>query len=63
MITNPADICRECELKEINHALYAALDTQCAYCVGRTAPGNPCDGCITGEALKKARGEIANDRA
>ena len=34
--------------------LYEALETQCAYCVGREAKGNPCENCITGKALRKA---------
>ena len=37
--------------------MYEALDTQCEYCIGKEAIGSPCEGCIVGKALRKARGE------
>ena len=37
--------------------MYEALDTQCEYCVGKEARNCPCEECIVGKALRKARGE------
>lgn len=37
--------------------LYEALDTTCEYCIGKEATDCPCERCITGKALRKARGE------
>ena len=36
--------------------LYEALETTCEYCIGKEATGCPCERCITGKALRKARG-------
>ena len=54
-----AEVCGEANAHLIAAApdLYEALETQCAYCVGREAKDNPCENCITGKALRKARGE------
>lgn len=41
--------------------MYEALDTQCAYCVGKEATNCPCEECIVGKALRKARGEPVSD--
>ena len=37
--------------------LYEALETTCEYCIGKEATDCPCERCITGKALRKARGE------
>ena len=37
--------------------MYEALETQCEYCVGKEARNCPCEECIVGKALRKARGE------
>ena len=37
--------------------LYEALETTCEYCIGKEATDCPCEWCITGKALRKARGE------
>lgn len=41
--------------------MYEALDTQCEYCVGKEATNCPCEECIVGKALRKARGEPVSD--
>ena len=41
--------------------LYEALETTCEYCIGKEATDCPCERCITGKALRKARGEDGND--
>ena len=37
--------------------MYEALETTCEYCIGKEATDCPCERCITGKALRKARGE------
>ena len=37
--------------------LYEALETICEYCIGKEATDCPCGRCVTGKALRKARGE------
>ena len=37
--------------------MYEALETTCEYCIGKEATDSPCERCITGKALRKARGE------
>ena len=37
--------------------MYEALETTCEYCIGKEATDCPCEWCITGKALRKARGE------
>ena len=41
--------------------MYEALETTCEYCIGKEATDCPCERCITGKALRKARGEDGND--
>ena len=41
--------------------MYEVLDTQCEYCVGKEAINCPCEECIVGKALRKARGEPVSD--
>ena len=38
--------------------LYEALETTCEYCIGKEVTDCPCERCITGKALRKARGDI-----
>ena len=37
--------------------LYEALENLCEYCIGKEATDCPCERCLTGKALRKARGE------
>ena len=37
--------------------MYEALETTCEYCIGKEVTDCPCERCITGKALRKARGE------
>ena len=37
--------------------MYEALETTCEYCIGKEATDCPCERCITGKALRKARGK------
>ena len=37
--------------------LYEALENLCEYCIGKEVTDCPCERCITGKALRKARGE------
>ena len=41
--------------------LYEALETTCEYCIGKEATDCPCERCITGKALRKARGKGKNE--
>ena len=41
--------------------MYEALETTCEYCIGKEATDCPCERCITGKALRKARGEPVSD--
>ena len=45
------------ELKEINKALYEALETHCKCCMGNEPTDASCKDCMVGKALRKARGE------
>ena len=54
-----AEVCGEANANLIAAApdLYEALETTCEYCIGKEATDCPCERCITGKALRKARGE------
>ena len=41
--------------------MYEALETTCEYCIGKEATDCPCERCITGKALRNARGEPVSD--